>query len=72
MLTALYFNDSCYIMHICIQRQEPTWATPTTHRDSLLTGEMNPPYSLVPHAATRRTALRAAIVPKHRKISVIY
>ena len=40
-----------------------TWAAPTTHRDSSLTGKMNLPYSLVPHAATLRTALRAVLVP---------
>ena len=35
---------------------------PTTHRDGSLTGEVNSPCSLIPHAASPRTALRAMIL----------
>jgi len=51
-----FFRKISHETFILSNYQTNVGRCPTTHRDSSLTGEMNSPYSLVPHAAVPRTA----------------
>ena len=49
-------RDSLFFVCVVPPLSGQNWVPPKTHRACALTGEMNPPYALRPHAASRRTA----------------